>query len=74
MPQHLWHVFSTTRMRIRVCEVCDARQATVADAPPTWPSVSTICPGDNDADGARGRRRRKRPPPQPPRLLEELTT
>ena len=73
MAQHLWCVFSTTRMRIRVCEVCDARQATVADAPPTWPPVSTIYPGDNDDDGARGRRR-KRPPPQPPRLLEELTT
>ncbi len=68
MPQHLWRAFSTQHVRIRVCEVCDAREITVEGDP--WQTVSTICPGDDDDDGARGRRRK--PPPRPSPKLEEL--
>jgi hypothetical protein len=55
MPQHLWHEINVASGRIRVCEVCDARQIT--GAPPLdWPEISPICPGDDDAPQARGRR------------------
>lgn len=62
MPQHLWHVVRTEHWRIRVCEVCEARQITGGDPAPVWPQVSLICPGDPE-DG--GRRARRRPPIAP---------
>jgi hypothetical protein len=53
MPQHLWQGFSRTRF----CEVCLAWQA--KDRTGWAPEVHSICPGDDDDDGARGRGRRR---------------
>jgi hypothetical protein len=66
MAQHLWHEFRHGRL----CEVCRALQD---DFRGEWrPPVSSICPGDSEDDGARGRRNRPRPiaPSGAPRVLE----
>jgi len=47
MAQHLWHEVRIGIGRIRVCEVCDARQIT-GEPPMEWPRISPICPGDPD--------------------------
>jgi hypothetical protein len=67
MAQHLWRGFLMARM----CEVCHAMQA---EREAGWtPTISSICPGDPDDDGGRGR---TRPSPHAPsgtplRVLED---
>lgn len=54
MAQHLWH----TLLMARMCEVCHAMQT---EHQVGWtPSISPICPGDDDDHGG-GRRLRPRP-------------
>ncbi|HUB48364.1 MAG TPA: hypothetical protein VMB73_25590 [Acetobacteraceae bacterium] len=55
MAQHLWHEVKGSDWRIRVCEVCDARQITCHSE---WPRISPICPGDPDDAPPRVTRRR----------------
>ncbi len=66
MPQHLWQKTGPFRM----CEVCQAYQ--VKREGTYRPPISTICPRDDDDDGARPKRKRL-PPGPPTRRLKELT-
>lgn len=57
MAQHLWHERAGTHWRLRLCEVCDARQIT-GHPPMDWPRIDPICPGDPDDTPRRASRRR----------------